>query len=466
MDLKKLLHALRPHWRPLVGGILIGLAGAALVTLLATPQYSSSTQVFVSTEGPTDTSPVAAYQGTLLSTRRLMSYAELLDGERVAARVIDELALDIDPEELSDRVTVLPVPQTVLLDITVTDASPARARDIAHSLVRQFTAQVSELGEPDGTDASAEVTMVEPPELESVAVGPHAPRNLLRGAEIGLLIGLALAYLRSRTDRSVRTGGDVRRAVPEGLIGTLPEDQRLHDGQLVMVGRKPSAGAEAIGAISASLQLVDPLDPPRILAVSSALPGEGRSTLAVNLATALAQDGNRVILVEADLRRPRAARPPALRKASGLSDVLVGTANLAGVVMPSRQHGLSVLAAGHLRVRPNEILRSPRMRTLLESLRERYDRVVIDTPPLLPVAEAAVLAGLADGCLLVSQYGRIRSDQLAEAAARLERAGARVLGVVLNRAPGSAITRRAFEHGYPADPGREPLRPGNVRVRS
>jgi polysaccharide biosynthesis transport protein len=117
-------------------------------------------------------------------------------------------------------------------------------------------------------------------------------------------------------------------------------------------------------------------------------------------------------------------------------------------------------------VRPNEILRSPRMRTLLESLRERYDRVVIDTPPLLPVAEAAVLAGLADGCLLVSQYGRIRSDQLAEAAARLERAGARVLGVVLNRAPGSAITRRAFEHGYPADPGREPLRPGNVRVRS
>jgi capsular exopolysaccharide synthesis family protein len=173
-----------------------------------------------------------------------------------------------------------------------------------------------------------------------------------------------------------------------------------------------------------------------VLAVTSSLPAEGKSTVSGNLAVALAETGARVLLVDADLRRPAIAELLGVEGGVGLTTVLAGAARVEDVVQDWGGKQLQVLASGPVPPNPAELLGSPAMRGLLEDLRGRYDHVVIDTAPLLPVADAAVLSRLVDGTLLVAQAGRVRRAELTRALGNLDQVSARVLGIVLNRVRG------------------------------
>jgi receptor protein-tyrosine kinase len=416
--------------------------------------------------GSTDTS--AAYQGNLFSQQRVTSYAQLLTGEQLSSRVVEDLELDLTPAQVAGKVTATPLPDTVILEVAVTDTSAERARDIAASLGREFTDQVTALETPDGAEASTvKVTTVQPAELEPTPVSPDVVRNLALGAVLGLLVGLGLALLRSRLDNTVKTADDVTDLTGSGLIGRVPEDPRLDEEHVVTALDEHSVTAEAFRAIRTNLQFLNVDAPPKVIVVSSSLPGEGKSTLAVNLATALAQSGSRVMLVEADLRRPRVTRYLGLVGGAGLSNVLAGTADLHEVEQPWGDGKLTVLAAGPMPPNPSEILGSAQMRSLLQALRETQDHVIIDAPPLLPVTDSAVLSVLADGCLITTRFGRTRQEQLVEAAATLSRIDAKLLGVVLNRVPQTAAVARSFGYGYDyrADPGRETVAASGVPGR-
>jgi capsular exopolysaccharide synthesis family protein len=171
--------------------------------------------------------------------------------------------------------------------------------------------------------------------------------------------------------------------------------------------------------------------------------GEGKSTVAVNLAVALAETGSRVLLVDADLRRPSVARVLGIEGAAGLTTVLLGQADIDDVVQPWGTSGLHVLPSGALPPNPTELLGSLPMRRLLEQARARYDHVVVDSAPLLPVADSAVLAGLVDGTLLLANATKVRRHQLAESLQNLARVEAPVLGVVLNQ-----VVRNDRTYGY------------------
>ena len=462
MELKDALNAVRSGWWLLVGGLLVGLVVAGLLSLFAPRLYSSSTQLFVSVAGSTDTS--AAYQGNLFSQQRVTSYAQLLTGEQLAGQVVEDLDLDLTPAQVAGRVSATALPDTVILEVTVTDTSAERARDIAASLGREFRQQVTALETPEGAAASTvKVTTVQPARVDPNPVSPDVVRNLGLGGVLGLLAGLGLALLRARLDNTVKTGDDVQEATGTGLIGTVVEDSRLDQTHVVASLEEHSMTAEAFRAIRTNLQYLDVDHPPRVIVVTSSLPGEGKSTLVVNLATALAQSGSRVMLVEADLRRPRITRYLGLVGGAGLSNVLAGTADLDEVTQPWGDGKLSVLAAGPMPPNPSEMLGSAQMRSLLQSLRETHDYVVIDTPPLLPVTDAAVLSVLADGCVVTTRCGVTRREQLAEAAATLSRIDAKLLGVVLNRVPQAGALARGYGYGYGygyrSDLGREPIPP-------
>src|SRR3954453_134246 len=463
LDLRDVLNAVRSGWWLLAGGLLLGLAVAGLLSWLATPLYSSSTQLFVSVAGSTDTS--AAYQGNLFSQQRVTSYAQLLTGEKLAAQVVDDLGLPLTPEQVARKVTATPLPDTVILEVTVTDTSADRAQDIANSLGRQFTEEVTNL---EADVSTVKVTTVQPAKLNPAPVSPDVRRNLALGGVLGLLIGLGLALLRSRLDNTVQTGDDVQELAGTGLIGRVLEDPRLEDSHVVASPDEHSLTAEAFRAIRTNLQFLDVDNPPKVIVIASSVPGEGKSTLAVNLASALAQAGSRVMLVEADLRRPRVTRYMRLVGGAGLSNVLAGTADLDEVTQAWGDGKLSVLAAGRMPPNPSEILGSAQMRALLETLRETQDYVIIDPPPLLPVTDAAVLSVLADGCVITTRFGKTRREQLAEAAATLSRIDAKLLGVVLNRVPQAAAVARGYGYGYgygyQADPGRESI-PAGGRMR-
>ena len=453
MDLKDVLQVIRARWWLVVGGILAGLAGAVALNLVTTPLYESSIRFFVSAaDVSTPSDAAAAYQGDLLSQQRAASYAELLTEEALAGRVVADMGLPLTATEVAEKVTAGPVANTVLLDATVTDTSAARAQDIADVLGRRFVSQVAELETPDGaTRPTVEVTIIHPPTLNPDPVRPVVARNIAIGLVLGLLGGVCLALLRHRGDQRIRTSAHVRAVTGEAPVVAVPLDPHLGKQPVAAGQGRQSASAEAFRAIRSRLELHDVNGRPRVVVVTSAMPREGRTTLAVNLAAALGRSGHRVLLIEADLGQSGMAAYVGVPERPGLADVLSGTAALDDVTHPWEDGKVTVLPAGATPAESPDRMSSTRMREILRRARKSHDFVVIDAPPLLLDSDAVLLCALADGCLLTARYGMSRGDQVAEAVAMLSHVDATLLGVVLNavprRAAGAPDRRR-----YAVDP--------------
>ncbi len=444
MEIRDYLRVLQARWKIIVAVAVLAVVLAGLTTVLSTKQYQASAQLFVSTTGAGDVG--SQVQNNQFSSNRVTSYAELITGQQVAQRVVDQLGLDESPQALAAQVTTKVVPDTVLLTVTVTDPSPTRARDLANAVVGQFSGLVKELETPDGsTVAAAKATVVQRAEVPTAAVSPTPARNLGLGLVLGLLLGVGLAVLRDRLDNSVTDRRDVAEHTGAAVVGALPYDAERLTKPLITFSSGYSASAEAYRQLRTNLQFLDVDNPPKVLVMTSAVPGEGKTTTACNFAFALAESGHRVLLVEADLRRPRVARYLNLVESVGITNLLAGTADLDDVLQPTGNARVRVLASGPHPPNPSELLGSAHMQRLLEQLRLRYDYVIIDAPPLLPVTDAAVLTTLADGAILVARHGHTTREQLARAAENLAAVEGRLLGTVLNMIPAKA---GAYEYAY------------------
>jgi len=272
----------------------------------------------------------------------------------------------------------------------------------------------------------------------------YKPFGIVFGILAGLVSGVGLAFARETLDTRVRGVADVQ-AITEapvlGVIGAFPGGT----GPLVLQDIPSSAQAEAYRQIRTSLQFLGVNDQARSIVVTSALPAEGKSTVAANLALALAETSTRVLLIDADLRRPNIADLMSLEGAAGLTTVLIGRAEFEDVVQEWGEGSLHVLTSGALPPNPSELLASPTMERLLIELADRYEVVIIDTAPLLPVTDAAILSRAVMGTLVVANARRVRRGQLAEGLGFLDQVEARVLGIVLNEA-----VKDSERYGYTA----------------
>jgi receptor protein-tyrosine kinase len=269
----------------------------------------------------------------------------------------------------------------------------------------------------------------------------------------GLLIGVGVAIARVRLDRSVKDAAEASELVRAPVIGTILRDQSLEKGHTIERSGE-SRTAEDYRQLRNNLQFLNVDNPPRVIMVSSAIPSEGKTTLVINLALALADAGQRVVIVEADLRRPKVINYLGLVAGAGLTNVLAGTAEVDDVLQRYGDAQVSVLAGGPTPPNPGELLASSHMQALLEKLRAQSDFVLIDVPPLLPVADASGLAGQMDGVLLSVRYGSTRKDQLMQAAATVEHVGAKLLGAILNIVPPKAGAAAAYGYGYSYETGK------------
>ncbi len=446
MEIADYLSILRHRWKLIVAVVVLAVLAALALSLLTTPKYAASTQLFVSTTGNAADTTSTAYQGGLFSQQRVTSYAELIQGKQVAQRVVDTLKLPMSAEQVASEVSASVKTETVILGVTVTDASPERARDIANTLSQQFTQLVTELETPQGSATpAAKVTVVQQASLPSSPVVPQTTRNLALGAVLGLLLGVGLAVLRDRLDNTVKDRREVVESTQSAVVGTVPFDPDRPKHPLVGFGEGHSSSAEAYRQIRTNLQFLDVDNPPRAMVITSAVPNEGKTTTALNLAFALGEAGNRVILVEADLRRPRLAKYLQLVENVGMTNVLSGAAELDEVLQPTANPAVTVLAAGPHPPNPSELLGSSRLQSLLATLRSRFDYIVFDAPPLLPVTDAAVLTVHADGAILVARHGHTEREKLARAAENLRSVDGRVLGTILNMVPAKSS---GYDYAY------------------
>ncbi|GAT72210.1 polysaccharide biosynthesis tyrosine autokinase [Microbacterium hydrocarbonoxydans] len=452
MEIRDYLLALRRHGIGIVLLVLVGLGAGYGWAAIQTPVYQASASGFLKTQ-ITDQEGVALAPSASdsFAKAKVQTYLDMATWTNVAEFAADELGIDTAPENLVRQIAVVNPQNTAILKITATGSTPEAARDLASAWVRGMTATIDEF-EGDGSPGSAPVGIIlgESASLPTSPSFPDERTALLVGGVLGLGAGIAFALLRALSDRRVRAGDDVEQRLGVSVLGSIPNVGKHDPSQrLIDLSDTSTKGgfavAESLRALRTNLQFMDVDHPPRRIVVTSALPGEGKSTVAANLATMLAANGEHVALVDGDLRRPTVAVTMGLLPGAGLTDVLAGRAELIDVLQRTqRVPGLVVLGAGTIPPNPSELLGSDRMRSLLAELAE-HAIVIIDAPPLLAVTDGAILTHQADGAIVVVTVGSSTYDLVDKAMDALEKVSGRVLGVVLNRTP---LSGGSTNYGY------------------
>ena len=443
MDLRAYLAILRKHLGVIVSAVVLSVAAASGMILLTEPTYKADAQIFVSTQISSGNLNQELFQGSNFSTDRVKSYSRLVTSPTVLDPVIEELSLPASAAELASRVSAEVPLETVLIDISATADSPETAAALANSVSNSLTKVIGELESSETRGSSpVKATVVTPAVAPTSPSWPSIPLNLGVGLLAGLFIGVGLAVLLEKLNTSVKDADDIATLCDVPVLAAVAHDSSRGAATIVPAGDHGARG-EAFRQLRTNLQFAAVDQTPRIIVVTSAVAGEGKSSVAGNLAAALARVGTRVCLLDGDLRRPSVAKYFHLKDGLGLSEALVGQASVDDILQPV-QPGLTALTSGAVPPNPAELLSSQRFPPILAALRERFDIIVVDAPPILPAADAAVLAAHADAVLLVVHAGKTTQNQFDRALGSLGQVRARVLGVVLNMVPARALGKSRY----------------------
>lgn len=371
------------------------------------------------------------------------SYAGLAVSGPVLREVIQSLRLDLSVDELADDVRVSN--SGLLLEVEVDAPTPGDAEDRARTLANVLIRDASSL-----LQAAPPPTVLSPATAQEGQIGPHTARNTALAVAAGLAVGLVITGLFALRQRPLQSAGDVEWLADLPTIGEIPRDDT--NAPLALRERPHSQQATAHYALAAAVERARALSPFRSLLVVGADRGAAAADVAANLALASAHAGRRVLLLDADLRRPQVHRLLRLNNDSGLSDALLG----GGWPHPQALPGttLAVLTSGSLPADPAMLLGTHRLATLLSTLRDTPDLVIVTAPPSPAFDDAALLAPHCDAALLVVDAFETRPEPARTAAAALRAAGTTILGEVITNAPGPAEEWR-----YPADPAGPPAAP-------
>jgi len=440
VELREYVRACRRRWAWLVVPVLIAAGLATGLTLTAAPAYRSSTVLFVTT-GTGDPDARAS---------RLNSYIALLTGPRVAGGVAAQLGPPLTAERVRASLSAQVEAGTDLLVVSATDPSGPRSRAIVTTATTALIALARQLDPPsaaaDGPKPS--VSVAQDP------VTTREPRGTARNGgfsgALGLLVGAVAVAVREATRKTVTDEDDLRR-LGIGAVGVISLG-----GRSGRSGDPGEALAEAFRRLRSLLPGVTGTRGSSLL-LTGANPREGTTAVACGLAIAIAETGARVVLVDANLRRPGVGRYLSIDTKPGLANVLGGTATVPGALRDSLDGRLTVLPCGEDPADAGELLASPRLGAAVRSLTQTFDVVLVDAPPLRGVADAVVLSKVTDSALLVVRANRTRTADVERSTDLLERVGARLAGAVLNALPRKLPAGAAWHRSRPAVPVPEGL---------
>jgi len=480
------------HWAWLIAlAALLAGAAAYLVSRQQTPIYQAATTVMVN-EAPS--SQGNDYTSVLVSEQLTQTYSQLAVTQPILEQVAARLGLGLSGANLAGIITVQPVRDTQLIQITVRLEDPALAAAIANTLAQVFSEQIRQM-QSDRFSASLDslqaqmadveaqiaalnaqaakttsqtekarlddkltqyrqiysqlllsfeqvrlaeaqtvstVLQVEPATTPTFPVSPKTGQNTLLAALVGAMLAVGAVFLIETLDDTIRDPEMLLRRYNLTVLGVIAHHEAI-DGDPIVQRHPRSPVAEAFRSLRTNVQYASVDHPLRTLLITSPTPSDGKSTITCNLAVVLAHTGLRVTVIDADLRRPMLHRMLGVENLLGLSAIFRQSAlHLNGHVQRTKTGNVSVISSGELPPNPAELLGSKKMREILDLVRERCDMLLIDTPPVLSVTDAVVLAPAVDGVILVIKPGTTRQAALKQALAQLNQVGARILGVVIN----------------------------------
>ena len=431
MDLADFLSLMRRRWFVVLAVGLAGVAVGVVYTLVATPKYVAVAELLVSTTGGTSTADLA--QGSEYAQQQAANYALVATKEVVLDPVIHSQHLDMTVDELSREVSASASLDSSLVSVSVEDSSPSRSAAIANAVTDSLAELVGELG-PTGRDAGVDVRLTTV-QRATTPVLPSSPKvNLIGGTGfiVGIIAGLAFVVLKEMMGAKIRSPEQINQLFDLPVLGSIGFDRRALSSPVLVDEKSWSMRGEAFRKLRTNLRFLRAGSANNVFVVTSSVPGEGKTSTCVNLAQTLAASGRSVVLVECDLRKPSLGQYLDQEDSVGLTTILADDRSLESSLQEWVAGGFSVLFAGEVPPNPSELLDSDATQMVLEELQDSFDVVLIDTPPVLSVTDATVLAGRYGGAILVTACGRVGVRDLGTAVETLRMSGTHVLGVVAN----------------------------------
>ncbi len=451
MDLRGYLSIMRKRWLSIAIIALLGVGLGALASFTTTKSYTATAQAFIALSSAGTSGRNDALQGAQFAAERVKSYTLIVDSPDVLDPVIKELNLPYTTAQLAGMVSASNPPLTVLIDVSAVDVLPERAAQIATAVTVQLAKLVEQLEKTAwNVRPPVKVSLTNPAEAPGSPSAPKPARNLMFGFVVGLGLGLAWAVVRHNMDTTVKTLPEIEEITGIPALALILFDPKAKDRPLIATDPK-SIAAEGYRTLRTNLSFLNVDSPPKAITITSTEPGDGKSTTVCNLAIMLAHAGHSVCLVEADLRRPGVATYIGLESAIGLTDVLTRQQSLESALTPWGRGLFEVLLSGPIPPNPSELLASGNMDALVRDLRDRFDYVILDAPPLLAVSDAAIVSACTDGAIIVTRYGKTTRDGLLASVESLKKVNAQLLGTVLNAVPakkGGIYGGYGYNYGY------------------
>lgn len=428
----------RRLWWVLLAAVVIGAIVGGVTQLFHKDQYTSTARLFVTTQSGTSVGD--AYQNNQFSQERVFSYAGLATSEQVAARAIDQLKASITADELRAKITAVPLPQTVLLDVTAKDSDPATAQLYANAIADQLVSVTNELETSRrGGESAAGAILVDDASFGAKVKSTGPVTGAILGGLGGLVVGVILAVVLGVSDTRVRRSERIEDVTGNALIGTLIETTGSEGIVDLAAG---GAAVERLRELRTNIQFArtGAGERPHVITITSPSAQDGRSTTAADLAATFAEAGHSVLLVDGDLVDPTLPRVLGLSEADqarstekGLTTLLIRQSTLAESTI--RVDNFRLLPAGPLPASRRQLWGDDAAGQVIEELRSQFDFVIIDTPPLVKYSDGTVPAGLGDGAVVVARIGHTKAAPLRKALAILSTAHVHLIGVVATGEP-------------------------------
>lgn len=431
MTLQEYVGILRRQWIVIVALTIVGAGAAFGYARTLPPEYSSTAAVMVIPQRGDSTNELV--QGSSYVQSLVQTYAVLASSPLVLTPVIDELGLDETATQLAKRVSVVNTLNTVVIEISVTDTGRERAQDITAAITDSLIAAVADVSPSDAEDNPAvRLETIAPARMPQAPIGPNTRLITIIGAAIGLALGVAYALLRRALGTRITERGDIAAVTDAPVLGEIVAWRRSYTILSTMLRSRDSRSAESFRGLAANLKYVAVDRQLQVVMMTSSAPHEGKSSVSIGLAAALAEAGHSVLVIDADLRRSSVATQLQLEGAIGVTSILVGDVSFEEAVQRSPSMNIDIIAGGATAPNPGQLITSHRLRDLVEEARERYEYVIIDSAPALVVSDALRLADLADGVLVVTRSGVTRRKQIIAVLATLKSTHKDVVGIVLN----------------------------------
>lgn len=441
MTILDVVRMLRVNLKILLAGLVIGALLGFGYSLLQPKVYASTATGYVTVGDGAGIGDVIS--GSAAAKEKASAYLAFVNSGPVADEIVAANPdLNLTRGQVQGNLTATVDANSALIRVSATGNTPQAAQALANSSL-EAVAKVANSLEGSST---VRVIPLEDATVSSTPVSPDTKKLTGMGAIAGFALVLAVIFLRRTIDTKLRTREDATKATDAGVLGVLPLSDELTE-ENILHSDSDHVSQEAIRQMRTNLRFVNVDNPPRSLIVTSAEPGEGKSTVSTSIARALADAGEPVIIIDADLRRPTIAKKFKIDSKIGLTQVLAGQVELADAVRQFEDTQLFILPAGRIPPNPSELLGSDKMRQLIAELSGEFT-VIVDVPPVLPVTDAALLSTAVDGVVLVGSVGKTRKENLAEAASNLRKVSANLLGIVINRAPRTGLGNTYYGFAY------------------